>query len=225
MIAMIARHIAISVAKERRSKEQPMSQRTFTPNSKYLIKMFVSFSLIALLILLGGGLFVAFPISFDKPRAAAVVMGFTALGAFLFWAISMALAVPYYRSMKYEVQDDEVVVHIGILTHSIKHVPYRTVTNISVKRDILDRWFFNLGTLEIQTAGISGQTGAEEKLAGLDNVQEVYEMVVTELRRYRGAMAPTVAEVEAAPGGAAAGLGTDLLDEVRLIRQLLEQQV
>jgi hypothetical protein len=37
----------------------------------------------------------------------------------------------------------------------------RTVTTISVKRDILDRWLFNLGTLEIQTAGMSGQTGAE----------------------------------------------------------------
>ncbi len=200
-----------------------MSQRTFTPNSKYLIKMFVSFSLIALLILVCGGL-IAIPFGFDKPRAAGVLMGITFIGAFLFWVISMLLAAPYYRSMKYEVQDDEVVVHIGILTHSVKHVPYRTVTNISVKRDILDRWFFNLGTLEIQTAGISGQSGAEEKLAGLDNVQEVYEMVVTELRRYRGAMAPTVAEVEAAPGGKAESLPAELLEEVRQIRQLLEQQ-
>jgi uncharacterized membrane protein YdbT with pleckstrin-like domain len=197
-----------------------MNQQTFTPNQKYLIKMFVSYSLIAFLILIGGGL-IAIPFSFDNTGGAVVLMGITLAGAFLFWIVSMLLAVPYYRSMKYEVQEDEVVVHIGILTQSVKHVPYRTVTNISVKRDILDRWFFNLGTLEIQTAGISGQTGAEEKLAGLENVQEVYEMVVAQLRRYRGAMAPTVAEEEAQPGGPAEEFRAELLQEVREIRRLM----
>lgn len=196
-----------------------MSKQELTPNSKYLIKMFISFSLIALMILFVGGL-LGFAVGSDKPRAGMVMFGLTSTGAFIFWVVSMLLSVPYYRSMKYEIQDDEVIVRVGILTHSVKHVPYRTVTNIAVKRDILDRWFFNLGTLEIQTAGISGQNVAEEKLLGLDNVQDVYELVAGELRRYRGAMAPTVAEVEAAP---VETLSTELLDEVRQIRQLLEK--
>jgi hypothetical protein len=46
--------------------------------------------------------------------------------------------------------------------------------NVGKKRDILDRWLFGLGTLNIQTAGMSGLTGAEESLVGLPNVQEVY---------------------------------------------------
>ncbi len=133
----------------------------------------------------------------------------------------MLFSIPYFRSLHYEVQEDEVIVQVGVITHSVKHVPYRTVTNITVSRDILDRWLFNLGTLTIQTAGMSGQTGAEEKLVGLEDVQEVYELVVTALRRYRGAMAPTGAEEEAEmrpteTGGA-------LLQEVRAIRELLER--
>ena len=108
--------------------------------------------------------------------------------------------------------------HVGILTHSVKHVPYRTVTNITVKRDILDRWFFNLGSLSIQTAGMSGQSGAEENLVGLENVQEVYEIVVSELRRFRGAMPPTTVQEEPLTNGSKA-----LLAEVQAIRELLEK--
>jgi hypothetical protein len=92
------------------------------------------------------------------------------------------------------------------------------VTNITAKRDIFDRWFFNLGTLTIQTAGMSGQTGAEESLVGLDNVQEIYELVVTELRRFRGGMAPTTIQEELPGDGSAA-----LLEEVQAIRKLLEK--
>jgi hypothetical protein len=100
----------------------------------------------------------------------------------------------------------------------VKHVPFRTVTNLTVKRGILDRWFFDLGTLNIQTAGMSGNTGAEESLVGLDNYDEVYEMVATELRRFRGGMAPTAAEEELdSPEVLSA-----LLGEVRAIRQTLE---
>lgn len=199
-----------------------MSQQTFTPNKKYLYKMFLSFSLIALLIFIGGSALIAFPVSFDNPRAGLVIIALSIASAFIFWVIAILLSVPYFRSLQYEVLDDEVIVRAGIVTHSVKHVPYRTVTNISVKRDIFDRWFFNLGTLEVQTAGMSGQTGAEEKLVGMDNVQDVYELVASELRRYRGAMSPTAAEVDMDKPAVVAS--DELLEEVRQIRRLLEEK-
>ena len=65
---------------------------------------------------------------------------------------------------------------------------------------------------------MSGQTGAEESLVGLENVQEVYELVVTELRRFRGAMSPTTGQDELPADGSGA-----LLDEVQAIRKLLEK--
>jgi membrane protein YdbS with pleckstrin-like domain len=195
-----------------------MAEREFVPHSKYQIKMMLMISLIAFLILLGMGI-VAGLISLDDPGVGLVLMGITIVCDALFWIIGMILSVPYFRSLRYEVLEDEVIVHVGILTHSVKHVPYRTVTNITVKRDIFDRWFFNLGSLNIQTAGMSGQSGAEEKLVGLENVQEIYEMVVAELRRFRGAMSPTTGQDETLPDGTSA-----LLAEVQTIRQLLEER-
>jgi membrane protein YdbS with pleckstrin-like domain len=195
-----------------------MPERKLVPNSKYQIKMMLMITLIAFLILLGMGI-IAGLISLDDSGAGLVIIGITLVGDGFFWLVGMILSVPYFRSLRYEVLEDEVIVHVGIITHSIKHVPYRTVTNITIKRDIFDRWFFKLGSLSIQTAGMSGQTGAEENLVGLENVQEVYEMVVTELRRFRGVMPPTTGQEGGPPDGTAA-----LLAEVQAIRQLLEKE-
>ncbi|MDH4209764.1 MAG: PH domain-containing protein [Anaerolineae bacterium] len=192
-----------------------MTTKTFKPNHRYLIKMAVGIAIAGLLAIggtMGFGLLI-------PDRDATIIFGLFALAETVVWILALILAGPYYRSLSYEVQDDEVIVRVGIITQSVKHVPYRTVTNITVKRDVLDRWFFGLGSLHIQTAGMSGQSGAEEKLVGLPNVQEVYEMVVTELRRFRGGMAPTAAEVEleaqAAPGQTLAAI----LEELRAIRK------
>jgi uncharacterized membrane protein YdbT with pleckstrin-like domain len=193
-----------------------MSSREFLPNSKYQFKLMLVITLIGFLVLLGMGILSTL-ISLDDPGAGLVVFGFTILGVAIYWVVGMLISVPYFRSLRYEIQDDEVIVKVGIVTHSVKHVPYRTVTNITVKRDIFDRWFFNLGTLTIQTAGMSGQTGAEESLVGLDNVQEVYELVVTELRRFRGAMLPTTVQEDISGDGFEA-----LLGEVQNIRKLME---
>ena len=146
-----------------------MSAREFLPNSKYQFKMMLVITLIGFLILVGAGI-VSGLIGLDDPGAGLVVFGIAIVGVSIYWVIAMLITVPYYRSLRYEIQDDEVIVKVGIFTHSVKHVPYRTVTNITVKRDIFDRWLFNLGTLTIQTAGMSGQTGAVESLVGLDNV-------------------------------------------------------
>ena len=180
--------------------------------------MLVSITLIAFLILLGAGI-LSFFIGLDDPQAGLVTFAIVFFCDLLFWLVGMILSVPYFRSLRYEVLEDEVIVHVGIITHSVKHVPYRTATNITVKRDILDRWFFNLGSLNIQTAGMSGQSGAEEKLVGMENVQEIYEIVVSELRRFRGVMPPTAGQVEPLPEVNAA-----MLEEVQAIRRLLEEE-
>ena len=82
---------------------------------------------------------------------------------------------------------------------------------------------FGIGTLNIQTAGMSGTTGAEESLEGLDNVQEVYDIVATELRRFRGSMAPTAADVEGEAVAASPDALSAILTEVRAIRHALEK--
>ena len=202
-----------------------MNAQTVTPDRKYLFRMRLIATIVALAILAGGvllGMILALTGEIRLGGALALFSVTVVLNG-LWWVVALILIGPYYRSLRYEVQDDEVVVNAGIWTKSVKHVPYRTVTNMQVKRDVVDRWL-GIGTLNIQTAGMSGQTGAEERLVGLSNVQEVYESVAAELRRFRGGMAPTQADVEVESAAAPPdGLG-EILAEVRAIRKSLEER-
>jgi len=200
-----------------------MRTQTFRPSPQYLIKLWLTIMVVALLILVSG-ILLAWLMGHDSDigtRGAMIVAVVITVLDLVWWLPAMLLAVPYFRSLSYEVQDDEVIMRVGIVTKSVKHVPYRTVTNLAVKRGILDR-LFGLGTLNIQTAGMSGTTGAEESLVGLANVQEVYALVATELRRFRGAMAPTAAGVEVETVAATADTLSALLAEVQAIRKTLE---
>jgi uncharacterized membrane protein YdbT with pleckstrin-like domain len=194
-----------------------MSTKSFKPNPRYLAKVCLGI-VVAGVLAIGGTIALALVI---PDRDATVIFGLTALAEAVVWILALVLATPYYHSLSYEIQDDEVIVHVGVVTHSVKHVPYRTVTNITVRRDFLDRWFLGLGSLHIQTAGMSGQSGAEEKLVGLTNVQEVYDLVVTQLRRFRGGMAPTAAEVE--PSATSGQTLSAILEELRSIRRVLQK--
>ena len=202
-----------------------MKAQSIRPDGKYLFRMRLIATMVALAVLAGGvllGTILALTGEIRLGGAIALVLIAVVLNG-LWWLTVLLLSGPYYRSLRYEVQDDEVVVHVGIWTKSVKHVPYRTVTNLQVKRDIVDRWL-GIGTLNIQTAGMSGQTGAEERLVGLSDVQAVYESVAGELRRFRGGMAPTQADVDVdATAAPQDGLG-EILAEVRAIRRALEER-
>jgi uncharacterized membrane protein YdbT with pleckstrin-like domain len=200
-----------------------MNDRTLKPSPRYLHKLYLNISLIAVAIG-GAGALMGLLISIDDGASAGagVALVFFILNL-VWWIPAMMLVGPYYRSLRYEIQEDEVIVHVGIWTKSVKHVPFRTVTNIVTNRDIFDRWFFNVGSLNIQTAGMSGAKGAEEKLVGLPNVQEVYDVVAGELRRFRGGMSPTAADVDTKPAGDNAGVMNAMLDELRSIRKALDK--
>ncbi|MFL7809603.1 MAG: PH domain-containing protein, partial [Anaerolineae bacterium] len=144
-----------------------MATQTFTPHPQHKLKMRLVMTIIACLIMIGMGL-LAIPISLEHNglRTAAILLAVTLGLNLLWWIPAMILVEPYYRSLSYEIQDDQVVMRVGLVTKSVKHVPYRTVTNVTVKQDLIDR-MLGLGRLEIQTAGISGTNTAEQSLAGL----------------------------------------------------------
>jgi len=201
-----------------------MIKKIIKPSSNYVWKLRLILVLIALAIMLSA-FFIAITMSFNGNFQGAAVVMLAAVMMNILWLIpGMLLTEPYYRSLSYEIQNDEVIVNVGIITKTIKHVPYRTVTNLEINRGILDRWIFKMGTLKIQTAGMSGQTGAEEDLVGLVNVQEVYEMVVKELRKFRGGMTPTAADEEIDLATTPANGLDEVLDELRAIRKAIESR-
>jgi membrane protein YdbS with pleckstrin-like domain len=192
------------------------------PNRRWVQKSWVALTSLLVLILVASGVF-AYVVGLDAGGARGAALGlWIVAGVNALWFVPSIAIIPfYYPTLRYEIQDDEVIVRAGLVTRSVKHVPYRTVTNLKVTRGPFDR-MFGLGTLAIQTAGMSGQTGAEESLVGLTNVQAVYDEVATALRRYRSAMSPTAADEDVAlrPDG---DLGA-LLTEVRAIREMLESR-
>ncbi len=201
-----------------------MKTLEFKPNPKYLIKERLIFTLIALLIA-AFGIFMGYLIGREEgPRVGSIVTQVFLLVDLAFWLTAMVLTGFYYRSLSYEIHDDEVIVHVGIVTKSVKHVPFRTVTNVKIKRGILDRFVFNIGTLNVQTAGMSGSTGAEESLVGLENVQELYDIVARQLRLFRGGMTPTAADIDDTPTGSSDRTLAAILEELRAINQNLDKK-
>jgi hypothetical protein len=113
----------------------------------------------------------------------------------VFWFLPILIAIPLYiRSFEYSVISKagitmpEIYVKKGLVNVTKKHVPFRTITNISSRAGPIDR-LFGIGTVEIQTAGYSGgaggQAGPEEKLEGITFYEEVRDFVLQELRRFR----------------------------------------
>ncbi len=196
-----------------------MEAKIFTPDEKFKTKMFITLTLIAVAILVGCALMFGL-IALDRTaRGAGLVIAFlVCVGLDVLWYIpGMVLVIPYYNSLKYEIHEDEVIVNAGVITKSVKHVPFRTITNVSTRRGVLDR-MLGLGSLHIQTAGASDSSGRpEESLAGMENVQEVYELVAKELRRFRSGMAPTAADTNGETGNEETLAA--ILAEVKAIRE------
>lgn len=198
-----------------------MQPTILRPDQRLLKKFLVMLAFWGVLSLAGTILF-AMLIGMDADGTHGAMLGlYWALGLNVLWILPcLLLLAPYVRSLQYEIHADEVIVRAGIITKSVKHVPFRTVTNLKTSQGPFDR-IFKLGTLDIQTAGMSGQSGAEEKLAGLPNYVEVYEQVAQALRRYRQAMAPTGGESDIVPTNGDDSLQA-ILQELRLIRRSLE---
>lgn len=113
----------------------------------------------------------------------------------VFWFLPVLVAIPLYiRSFEYSVISKagatmpEIYVKKGLVNVTKKHVPFRTITNISSRAGPIDR-LFGVGTVEIQTAGFSGGAKAggspEEKLEGITFYEQVRDFVLQELRRFR----------------------------------------
>jgi len=156
-------------------------------------------------------------------------LGWTYVAIFLaanaaWMALAYLLIPPYYRSIEYELGEEEIVARRGILTKTVETVPYRTVTNIALKRGLLDRWL-GIGGLLIHTAGYSAQTTAEARLEGLEDYEVVHREVLAALRRYRARTGGAVGAEEARPSeGDSAELLRQILGELKALHKTLEKE-
>ena len=108
------------------------------------------------------------------------------------WLVPALIIIPIYlRSIEYSVLSDagevskEIFTKKGIINITRKHVPFRTITNISSRAGLIDR-LFGIGSIEIETAGFSGPTSsAVEKLEGITFYEELRDFILRELRKFK----------------------------------------
>ncbi len=153
----------------------------------------------------------------------------------LTWLLPAIILIPFYfRSIEYSVKGEsgktmpEIYVKKGIFTVTRKHVPFRTITNISSKKGLFDR-IFGIGSVHIETAGYSGsqQQGPEIKLEGIVFYEEVRDFILNELRKFRE---PYVIGTEVIhpieePVPRMEGLDDEILITLREIRDILKKQI
>jgi membrane protein YdbS with pleckstrin-like domain len=163
-----------------------------------------------------------------------VPVSFWTIVANLFWLIPLLLYIPFeFKSIEYSVKAEtgetmpEIYVKRGVVTITRKHVPFRTITNISSKAGLFDR-LFSIGSVHIETAGYSGshQAGPEVKLEGIVFYEEVRDFILNELRNFK---APYVTGTEVVPRieepvPTTAGLDDEILITLREIRDILRSQ-
>ncbi len=223
------------------------SGKIFKPSKAFLHKnllqpivLAITIWLLVIICFLGGSFIGAAVEPEDIPSAIQhintwiVPISFWPIIINLVWLIPLLIYIPFeFRSIEYSVKAEtgetmpEIYVKRGVITVSRKHVPFRTITNISSKAGVFDR-LFNIGSVHIETAGYSGshQTGPEVKLEGIVFYEEVRDFILNELRKFK---TPYVTGTEVVPRieepvPRTEGLDDEILITLREIRDLLKNQ-
>jgi membrane protein YdbS with pleckstrin-like domain len=222
--------------------KQITSGKTFRPSKAYMYKLLIQSALIFILLWLMVILsFVgtAFLIATDPTSSSAtqimndyfLPVNLWTVITNLFWFVPAIVAIPpYIRSIEYSVKAEsgetmpEIFSKKGIITITRKHVPFRTITNISSRAGPFDR-LFKIGSVHIETAGYSGpsQKGPEEKISGIVFYEEVRDFILKELRKFKE---PYVTGTEIVypteePIPKMEGLDDEILTTLREIRDIL----
>jgi uncharacterized membrane protein YdbT with pleckstrin-like domain len=99
-------------------------------------------------------------------------VGWLALGA-----IILLFSKLWIDRLSYIIKDSSITIYRGIFTKIEQNIPDNKVTDFVLYRDLFDR-FLGMGSIKVQTAGASGQSGFEGVLNGILD----YEKVHTNLR-------------------------------------------
>lgn len=184
--------------------KQITSGKIFKPSQAFLHKMlfqsvllFIIIWVMAVLSFVGIALMAATDPT--NPNAAKMIsdwivpVNLLTAAANLVWLLPALIVIPpYFKRIEYSVKAEtgdtmpEIYSKRGIITITMRHVPFRTITNISSRAGPFDR-LFKIGSVQIETAGYSGpnQKGPEEKISGVVFYEEVRDFILKELRKFR----------------------------------------
>jgi membrane protein YdbS with pleckstrin-like domain len=223
--------------------------KTFKPSkalrSKYWF-MAIATAVAFWLVIVAGFFGISYLISLDNPWYNHMAFVNQWFGFLVFWTTvgnliwllpTLAGIKIYIDSIEYSVVSEsgeaspEIYVRKGIINITKKHVPFRTITNISSRAGIFDR-LFGIGNVEIQTAGYSGSptgpTGPEEKLEGIRAFEALTDFVLAELRKFRDPYTTGTEVVfprEESVLGVEGTLDVEILAAIQDIREILRAKL
>lgn len=97
----------------------------------------------------------------------------------------------YVRNFLYEIQDDNIIIHHGVLTKTRATIPYSRIQNINIVNGVFDR-MFKTYTVKIETAGSSSAAASAQKgrvrpegyIPGLKNPQVIEDKINEMVTKY-----------------------------------------
>jgi len=128
----------------------------------------------------------------------------------------------FHSSIKYVLEDDEIIVTRGVWWKTKSVVPYNRITNINIYQGPISR-YHGLGKLSMQTAGFSGVSSsghrtAEAEIFGIENFEEIKDMVMNFVKGLKPRAVEADAEVRPSKD-----VNDQILQELRRIRKAVEK--
>lgn len=184
----------------------------FEPAPQYRSYLYASLAVFTLILVLPW----LIPVFWFSPFFVAVFLGALVLATLIFIAYWIPL---YYNSVAYRLTGTEILWKRGVWFQQTGIVPYNRITNVDILQGPLMR-FFSFSALRVQTAGYSAQARAEIILNGIENPEELQDLIMANVRR-TGPVA-TEGEIEP-PELLPTGATDEVVDELRAIRTILEE--
>jgi uncharacterized protein len=128
---------------------------------------------------------------------------------------------PYYKTLKYEIDVDEVRFAKGVFWRKRVSVPFPKITNIDISQGPLERKF-KVGRVKVQTAGFGGGSSPELLILGLSNYVEIKEMIMERVSRNEKSISEYSEPLSESISNEA--VMQKLLEEVTEIRKMLAQK-
>jgi len=144
------------------------------------------------------------------------------LGAALVVFLLLTLYIPaFFSSLEYRIEENFLFLQKGVFWKRRITVPYQKITNIDMTQGPFER-IYNIHQLHVQTAGASGQQGANAELimVGIANAEEIKDLILGHVFSKRTEeSAPAIVHEKAETE-----ILQEILTELSAIRRALEKQ-
>ena len=150
------------------------------------------------------------PVSFFAPFEVTLSISISILAILIF---IMYWIRKYYDTIVYRLTENEIIWRRGVWFKKTGVVPYSRITNIDVTQGPISRKL-GIAALKIQTAGYSGQARAEIKIDGIEQFEELRELIMGFVKGKKPIAVETYEEEN---------IDLKILDELVKIRKLLEK--